>query len=392
MSKAPKLRFKEFSGDWESKKLGDLGDVTKLAGFEFTNHVEYSDTGEIIALRGLNVKNGKLILDDVKYIDNSDFSKLNRSKLFIDDLLFTYVGTVGETALIDKNDKYYLAPNVSRIRFDLNESNSKFMHYNISRSEYFNKVIQPSIATSSQPALSMENIRKLNINIPSKEEQEKIASFFSLIDDKISLQGQKVESLKDYKRGMMQKIFGRELRFKNDEGRDYPEWEEKKFKDFTKINQGLQIPISERYTTEGENRYFYITNEFLKSDSETKYYIENPSESVICYEDDILMTRTGNTGKVVTGVKGAFHNNFFKIAYDKEKYDRMFLYYILTSHKMQKNIIRLAGSSTIPDLNHSDFYNIKVKLPIIEEQKKIADLLIRLDSKISKERKIRFLK
>lgn len=385
MSKAPKLRFKEFSGDWESKKLGDLGDVTKLAGFEFTNHVEYSDTGEIIALRGLNVKNGKLILDDVKYIDNSDFSKLNRSKLFIDDLLFTYVGTVGETALIDKNDKYYLAPNVSRIRFDLNESNSKFMHYNISRSEYFNKVIQPSIATSSQPALSMENIRKLNINIPSKEEQEKIASFFSLIDDKISLQGQKVESLKDYKRGMMQKIFGRELRFKNDEGRDYPEWEEKKFKDFTKINQGLQIPISERYTTEGENRYFYITNEFLKSDSETKYYIENPSESVICYEDDILMTRTGNTGKVVTGVKGAFHNNFFKIAYDKEKYDRMFLYYILTSHKMQKNIIRLAGSSTIPDLNHSDFYNIKVKLPIIEEQKKIADLLIRLDSKISKE-------
>ena len=385
MSKAPKLRFKEFSGDWESKKLGDLGDVTKLAGFEFTNHVEYSDTGEIIALRGLNVKNGKLILDDVKYIDNSDFSKLNRSKLFIDDLLFTYVGTVGETALIDKNDKYYLAPNVSRIRFDLNESNSKFMHYNISRSEYFNKVIQPSIATSSQPALSMENIRKLNINIPSKEEQEKIASFFSLIDDKISLQGQKVESLKDYKRGMMQKIFGRELRFKNDEGRDYPEWEEKKFKDFTKINQGLQIPISERYTTEGENRYFYITNEFLKSDSETKYYIENPSESVICYEDDILMTRTGNTGKVVTGVKGAFHNNFFKIAYDKEKYDRMFLYYISTSHKMQKNIIRLAGSSTIPDLNHSDFYNIKVKLPIIEEQKKIADLLIRLDSKISKE-------
>lgn len=385
MSKTPKLRFKEFSGDWESKKLGDLGDVTKLAGFEFTNHVEYSDTGEIIALRGLNVKNGKLILDDVKYIDNSDFSKLNRSKLFIDDLLFTYVGTVGETALIDKNDKYYLAPNVSRIRFDLNESNSKFMHYNISRSEYFNKVIQPSIATSSQPALSMENIRKLNINIPSKEEQEKIASFFSLIDDKISLQGEKMKMLKDYKTGMMQKIFSRELRFKDDEDRDYPQWEEKKFKDFTKINQGLQIPISERYTTEGENRYFYITNEFLKSDSETKYYIENPSESVICYEDDILMTRTGNTGKVVTGVKGAFHNNFFKIAYDKEKYDRMFLYYILTSHKMQKNIIRLAGSSTIPDLNHSDFYNIKVKLPIIEEQKKIADLLIRLDSKISKE-------
>ena len=185
MNQVPNLRFQEFSGEWISKIIGDLGDVTKLAGFEFTNHVTYSDSGEIIALRGLNVKNGKLILDDVKYIDNSDFSKLNRSKLIVDDLLFTYVGTVGETALIDKNDKYYLAPNVSRIRFDLDKSNSKFMHYNISRSQYFKKVIQPTIATSSQPALSMGNIRKLSVYIPSKEEQDKIASFFSLIDKKI---------------------------------------------------------------------------------------------------------------------------------------------------------------------------------------------------------------
>ena len=61
------------------KKLGDLGDVTKLAGFEFTNHVEYSDTGEIIALRGLNVKNGKLILDDVKYIDKESYEFLSKT-------------------------------------------------------------------------------------------------------------------------------------------------------------------------------------------------------------------------------------------------------------------------------------------------------------------------
>lgn len=69
----------------------------------------YSDEGNIIALRGLNIKNGQLILDDVKYIDGSNFSKLSRSKLFIGDILFTYVGTIGEVALIKENDSFIFA-------------------------------------------------------------------------------------------------------------------------------------------------------------------------------------------------------------------------------------------------------------------------------------------
>ena len=87
----PKIRFKGFADDWEQRKLGDIADVTKLAGFEFTEHVVYSDEGNIIALRGLNIKNGQLILDDVKYIDGSNFSKLSRSKLFIDDLSLIHI-------------------------------------------------------------------------------------------------------------------------------------------------------------------------------------------------------------------------------------------------------------------------------------------------------------
>lgn len=84
----PKRRFKEFlnAGDWEQRKLGEFSDITKLAGFEFTKYVVYSDKGNIIALRGLNVKDGDLNLGDVKYIDNSDFTKLKRSKLFRNDI------------------------------------------------------------------------------------------------------------------------------------------------------------------------------------------------------------------------------------------------------------------------------------------------------------------
>jgi type I restriction enzyme S subunit len=176
---------------------------------------------------------------------------------------------------------------------------------------------------------------------------------------------------------MNHKIMIPELRFQEFDG----EWKNRSMRDFTKINQGLQIPISERFYEKTDDNYFYITNEFLRKGSEKSYFIKNPSESVICYEDDILMTRTGNTGQVVTGVHGAFHNNFFKIKYDKTC-SKWFLYYFLTSHKTQHTILKLAGTSTIPDLNHADFYKITLNTPTFPEQQKIASFLSAVDEKI----------
>jgi len=159
------------------------------------------------------------------------------------------------------------------------------------------------------------------------------------------------------------------------------EWEEKKLSEVTKINQGLQIPISDRYIEQVENSFFYITNEFLKENSQKKYFIKNPSQSVLCDENDILMTRTGNTGQVVTNVNGAFHNNFFKIKYD-DCISKNYLVYFLRSTKTQNKILSLAGTSTIPDLNHGDFYKIKIPLPLKQEQEKIAFFLTSVDTKI----------
>ncbi|MDN3692105.1 restriction endonuclease subunit S [Chryseobacterium tructae] len=165
------------------------------------------------------------------------------------------------------------------------------------------------------------------------------------------------------------------------------EWETKKLGEVVKINQGLQIAISERLTEKREGAYFYITNEFLKANSIKRYYILNPPKSVICEEEDILMTRTGNTGQVVTNVSGAFHNNFFKVAYP-EYIVKNFLLNFLQSNKIQNQIIRLAGTSTIPDLNHSDFYKIKIIFPSTQEQKKISTLLSLLAQRIQTQKKI----
>jgi len=203
------VRFKRADGSdfpvWEEKRLGEIADVSKLAGFEFTKYVTYSESGNIIAIRGLNVKNGRLILDDVKYLDGSDFSKLERSKLYVDDIMFTYVGTIGDAALVPDNDKYYMAPNVCRIRV-ADELPGFIMQQLLS--DWFKKtIIKPLIATSSQPALSMENIRLFKMCIPCLEEQRLIADFLSDFDEAIAAAKKELELWKELKKGLLQQMF-----------------------------------------------------------------------------------------------------------------------------------------------------------------------------------------
>ncbi|WP_432719161.1 restriction endonuclease subunit S [Pectinatus frisingensis] len=202
----PELRFPGFTDAWEQRKLGDIADVTKLAGFEFTKYVTYADDGNIIALRGLNVKKGNLVLDDVKYIDGSDFSKLNRSKLYKNDILLTYVGTVGELAIIPENDRYYLAPNVARIRVD-QSCDSQYAVQVMGSKVFYDRVIFPLIATSSQPALSMENVRKFILPMPCIGEQQHIGAFFKEVDNLITLHQRKLTHLKTQKKALLQQMF-----------------------------------------------------------------------------------------------------------------------------------------------------------------------------------------
>ena len=160
-------------------------------------------------------------------------------------------------------------------------------------------------------------------------------------------------------------------------------WKVVRLGEICNVKQGLQIPISERFCENAKNRYFYITNEFLKENSEVKYYIENPPEGTICFCDDILMTRTGNTGRIVTNVSGVFHNNFFKIIYDRQIIKKEYFVFLLTGPKVQNEILKRAGSSTIPDLNHGDFLSIKISIPPLDEQEKIAEILSTWDEAIN---------
>ncbi|WP_187865303.1 restriction endonuclease subunit S [Helicobacter pylori] len=156
------------------------------------------------------------------------------------------------------------------------------------------------------------------------------------------------------------------------------DWEVKTFRDISTINQGLQIPISQRLKAPTEHAKFYITIQALNNRKEFEY-IKTYNESVVCHKDDILMTRTGNTGMVITNIEGVFHNNFFKINFDRTLINKDFLVYFLSLEQTQKTILKKAGTSTIPDLNHNDFYSLSIPLPPLNEQIAIANILSGLD-------------
>ena len=140
------------------------------------------------------------------------------------------------------------------------------------------------------------------------------------------------------------------------------------------VNQGLQIPIQDRKTEPGPNRYQYLTVQFLKDGSDS-YFIENPSKSVVCDVNDILVTRTGSTGKIITGVSGCFHNNFFKAVCFEDKIKTRYMYHLLSSKRMFEKLLEVASGGTVPDLPHKKFYNIKVPVPSVPMQEMIIPIL-----------------
>lgn len=203
-SEFKKTEVGEIPVSWEVKTVGECAEVTKLAGFEFTEYMEYKEDGEVIALRALNLKKGKLDLNDIRRIDKKVSENLKRSKLFKGNMLLSYVGTVGEVALIEEDDKYHLAPNVAKITFNNFMIPQFAIHYFTSTK--MKNEINKYVTTTSQPALSMENIRKMKIAVPSIKEQGRISQVLLSLDNQVKEYENKKQKLEKLKKGLMQQL------------------------------------------------------------------------------------------------------------------------------------------------------------------------------------------
>ena len=169
----------------QEKSLGEIADVTKLAGFEFTKYIQYIPDGEIIALRALNLRNGELDLSDIKRIKRDISEQLIRSKLFVNDILLTYTGNgYGDCAIIEENDRYHLAPNICKITPNVKLINPYYLYLYIRSSSFYNQM-SANMTGSGQPTIPMKTIRVLKVPVPPMEIQEKIACILQHIDNKI---------------------------------------------------------------------------------------------------------------------------------------------------------------------------------------------------------------
>lgn len=217
---------------------------------------------------------------------------------------------------------------------------------------------------STFKTINKKTLSETEIPLPPIDEQRKIAAILDKVSDLIAKRQQQLDKLDEAVKARFVEMFG-------DPQNNEKSWKMRTFKEICTVRQGLQIPISKRLTHFEENCYEYITVAYLHG-AKDKEYIKNPKSTVICTKDDVLMTRTGNSGMVITNVAGVFHNNFFLIDFDRDKYIKEFLVEYLNLDLIQTELKKRAGTSTIPDLNHSEFYKIAIYEPPMDLQNQFA--------------------
>ena len=389
MSKTPKLRFKEFSGDWESKCLEEL--------FSFKNGLnkekEFFGKGTPIVNFTDVYKNRGLKAEDIKGLVEVNEKELSNYNVSKGDVFFTRtsetIDDIGMSSVIlDEVENTVFSGFVLRARPKNNILSDGFKKYCFSTFSARKEIVTKSSFTT-RALTSGTLLNGVEINYPSKEEQEKISSFFSLIDDKISLQGEKLKMLKDYKTGMMQKIFSRELRFKDDEGRDYPEWEEKKLSEVSDVRDGTHD--SPKYVESG---YRFITSKHLSSNGK----IDFSDISYISEEDYININKRSKVdiGDILFGMIGTIGNPVLveesefaikNVALIKEKDDLLnkYLIQVLNSSIISRQFYTLNSGGTQKFIALGVIRDLVIPVPNKEEQIKIANFLCNLDKRIDKE-------
>jgi type I restriction enzyme S subunit len=377
----PALRFKEFSGDWEIKNLGDLFDI--VVGFVGTVSDSYCSEGDGIPfIRTLNVKNGWFSHDNIQYVSKQFHAKNKKSQIYNDDVLIARVGAnMGMVCKVNGLKKEANSANVIIIKKDL-KHNSDFYSLYLSSSKG-QKQIQAKGAGGAQEVLNISVTKTLVVPIPSLPEQTKIANFLTAVDEKISILTQKATLLSQYKKGVMQQIFSQELRFKDDDGQEFPEWEEKSLGDVTKKisdNRNKELTDAKVYSVTNNNGFVLQSEHFdrvIAGSDLTNYKIiqkhefaYNPSRinvgSIALFDNDI----------------GIISSLYVCFSTTDKLLDR-FLLNVLELEYTKFQIENLGEGGVRVYLWYDLFSLIKFKIPSLPEQTKIANFLTAVDEKIT---------
>lgn len=379
----PELRFPEFEGKWNNTKVREIGKFIG-GGTPDSSHLDYWQ-------------------GTIPWISSSDIYEKNVHEINISRYITEEAVMESATKAIPKNSVLI----VSRVgigKFAVNKhelctsqdftnlipivDNSFFLAYLFSART--NKFLCLSQGTSIK-GFTGQDIGNLTFQIPSLPEQQKIASFLSAADQRIQLLIKKKEKLEQYKKGIMQQIFSQQLRFKDENGQEYPEWEEKRLGDLTDfIMNGLSLPQN------NEGKGVKVTRIETISDRTINIqkvgYVET-NQDITRYQlniGDILFSNINSVahiGKVVRvdNEYDLFHGmNLLRIKLNRNLCSTRFIYHVLNLESSKKYFEKICNKAVNQaSINQTELGKTIIRTPTIPEQQKIASFLSSIDQKIN---------
>lgn len=222
--KIPALRFPEFEGEWEEKRLGEVAIKITDGTHDTPQKIEKG----VPYLTAIHISDGKINYEECYYLSPEDHAEVyKRCDPEKGDLLMVNIGAGTATCALVEVDYQFSLKNVALIKPDREKINPLYLaqYQRIQTARLFIQLT----SGGAQPFLSLKAIAKLKVHLPSLPEQQKIAAFLTTIDTRIQQLSRKKALLEQYKKGVMQQLFSQEIRFKDEGGKEFPAWEEKVF-------------------------------------------------------------------------------------------------------------------------------------------------------------------
>lgn len=370
----PKLRFSEFNSNWTHDNLENVAEI-----FDGTHQTPlYTKTG----VQFVSVENIEDIYKSEKYISHEEYDKY-KNKPQINDILMTRItaGVIGETAMVTKDVPlaYYVSLALIRCEKLFPSYVEKYIHSIQFRKELYKRIIH----TAFPKKINLGDIGKCLVGITNEQEQQKIAEFLSTIDIVIAKQKETVSAWEERKKGVMQKLFSQEVRFKADDGSDFPEWEEKKIDDlFYKVNERNNGQFGKDKWISVAKMYYQDEDKVTSNNIDTRTYVMRVGD----------MSFEGHPNKefkygrfVVNDIGDGIISELFPIYRHKENYILKYWKYAIQVDSIMQKIYRksiTSSGASSNKLDDDDFKRQSILVPCLAEQQKIADCLSSLDEVI----------
>ncbi|MDR6515918.1 restriction endonuclease subunit S [Chryseobacterium camelliae] len=388
-NRLPKLRFTGFEENWENKTLGEL--------LEFKNGINASKEQYGSGVKFINVldilSNDFITYDNIVGKVNVDEIIVEKFSVSYGDILFQRssetreeVGTAN--VYLDKNKNATFGGFVIR--------GKKIGDYN---PIFFNKLLKTNSARenitsksggSTRFNVGQEILSSVNLYFPNLSEQDKIASFLSLVDERIKTQKKIIEQLETLMRANREKIFSQKLRFKDDQGNYFSDWGLTELKNVCFITGGGTPDTQKSEFWNGNIQWFTPTeiksNSVFKSERTISESGLKNSSAKILPQGSILLTTRATIGEVAIAQEECTTNQGFQSLVVKENCNNIFLFHWIKENKFE--LIRRANGSTFPEISKSKIELIKISLPSLEEQTKIANFLSSIQEKRETEKQI----